>query len=104
MYRNTRSPSGTSVWVCDPQSVGMKSTSDGFAGSLMSNTWIPSKVPGVEALELVLAQFADDCGVSTDRNSKSPYTDRSPCAPLHAKSTTSFGLAGALMSKMRNPR
>src|SRR5690606_27673028 len=47
-YTFTESPSGSIVWVCDPQSVRTAATYSGAVTSLMSKTWMPSHAFGSE--------------------------------------------------------
>src|ERR671918_1839917 len=97
------SGSGSSVWVCDPQGVGIDATCTGAVMSLMSNTRIPSNIPGVEAVTPVLLQAPLLCGESTDWNRRLPMTDTSLCGPLQAKSVTTCGASGSDTSRIRNP-
>ncbi len=64
--------------VCEPQSVSIEATCTGAEMSVMSKTRIPSNMPWVEALTLVLSQPALLCGVSTDTKMRLPITDTSP--------------------------
>src|SRR5918996_1517961 len=69
-YTNTRSLSGTSVWVWEPQSVATDLRWTGFAGSDTSKMRTPSNMPGVLAVTFVLSQPPWLCGASTDWNSR----------------------------------
>src|SRR5215216_46015 len=96
MYRSTRlfARSGTSVCVCDPQSVYTDAMRTGFAGSDRSKIRIPSKHGGPQAvvslLRTVLQTVAPFvCGVSFDRKRRSRplafQSETSFCGPRHGK-------------------
>jgi len=66
-------PLGTSVSVCEPQSVCTDARCRGAVGSLMSKTRTPSHAPGTAAFAtFVLAQLGPDCGVSPRRTAVPP--------------------------------
>ncbi len=92
------------MWVWEPQSVRTAPTCTGVVMSLMSKMRMPSNIPGVEAVTLVLSHVSLLCGVSMDMNSRSPITVTSPCGALQRKSVTTTGVRpGAETSRMRNP-
>src|SRR3712207_3755046 len=95
--------SGTTVCVCDPQSVMTDLTWSGLLGSETSKIRMPSQPIG----EFELWQLELDWRESTDWNISSrspfPYTPMSACGPLHGKLTSSFGSFGLAMSRMRKP-
>src|SRR5688572_13177331 len=100
-YSSTRlfSGSGTSVCVCEPQSVGTPVIRLGERGLLTSKIRMPSK-PGVCGTE---SHCGEDRGVSTETNSRFCQTDTSCCEPGHAKSTSCRGLRGFDASTIWKP-
>ena len=101
------------MWA--PQSAYCMSTGvmvvNGLAGlSLMVKTRTPSQPVGVPPATRAAPQFGEAIVVSTARSNRSatPLPFRSHkigsfWAPSQAKSLTSFGAAGFLMSKIRTP-
>ncbi len=90
--------SGTSVCVCEPQSVSTAATYFGLRLSLMSKIFTPSheffSVAGWGTLEQELSERDE----SVERNSRLPCTEMSFCEPGHRTWLTSFGFCGLRMS------
>jgi hypothetical protein len=96
--------SGTSVWVCEPQSVSTAVTSCGLAGSVQSKTRMPSHESLIVADWNTLFSHADVLREeSVDVKNRLPQTVTSFCAPGQCVLLTTFGLPGALMSVIWMP-
>ncbi len=91
--------SGTSVCVCEPQSVATPLISRGADGLETSKIRIPSN-PGDCVVESHAGLVR---GVSTDTNSRFSHTETSCCEPGHGKSTTCRGLSGSDASTIWKP-
>src|SRR5688572_4561243 len=101
--QSVRLPTGTSVCVCDPQSVATDLISLGSRGFEMLKIRTPSQAPGSDAIVSSALQPAFVCGSSTDAKSSLPHTETSNWPPLQGSKATCLALAGFEMSITRKP-